>query len=285
MQREQRPVRSAQRVDESLPVGIDGLQRRNRRSGGGVLAHVHHQGLRREGGRRLRADPQDLVGASPVGGRHVERAFGAHHRGSQPSVGAVELRDQDLALQRAGRGEAEDAQPPLLEERHREPAVVGAPVRARDEGAAARRQRRVAGRPFGRHRVGIAGEVGHGDVLVVAGHRIPPVVRSRRQQVDLVVVGRAVLHRPHLCGAGAEGEALHVAVAPTVDARVLRDPVARHARPGGGVHPQHLARQGGLVLRVRSHGGIAGADPQVAGGVEPQPAPAVAAVDDAAEHR
>ena len=62
--------------------------------------------------------------------------------------------------------------------------------------------------------------VGHRHRLVVAGHRVPPVVAAVLEQVDLVVAVGAVLDRPQDAVA-ALGEALDVAVAVGDDVPLL----------------------------------------------------------------
>ena len=78
-------------------------------------------------------------------------------------------------------------------------------------------QGRIPGRPLGLQGVGELHQVRHGsgDLIVevlraLVGCRVPAVVSTGDEQVNLVVVVWTVLHRPHLAGAGAQGQALRV---------------------------------------------------------------------------
>ena len=117
--------------------------------------------------------------------------------------------------------------------------------------------------------------------------RMPAVVATAGQQIDLVVMSRAMLHRPHLVGAGAPGQALGVAVAVGIDQRRIRggEGVAWRPGPGGGVHPQDLPTQGGQALRdVTGSCRVARRDPQVALWPEAQPTAAVTPASGYAAH-
>src|SRR5262249_34389077 len=151
-----------------------------------------------------------------------------------------------------------------LESGNGEGAAVGAPARGpilREPGGAAGGERREAGLPTSGHLVTRQRLVGHRDRLVVAGNRVPAVVGTVAEQVDLVVAVGSVLDRPQ--GAvGALRQALHVAVAPGVDVALhlvlgIGPPVLRPGLAGEPVESQRLPAVRREVARVGPDGGIA----------------------------
>ena len=158
--------------------------------------------------------PENPVDAGFVGGGDVQRPVGAEHRGPQPAVAAVELRDDDLTREFALFGELEDTKRLRLERGHRESPFPLPPLGAVQENGPAGCQGGESRGPSG-----LAGrwelrQVGHGDAglvgivvedqRAVVRDRVPAVVAPWRQQIDLVVVFRAVLHQPHLVRARAQ---------------------------------------------------------------------------------
>ena len=123
-------------------------------------------------------DPQDPVPATAVRGGHVQGAVGTEHRRAEPAVRAIEFGYDNLTHEGAVRGELEEPQPAVYERGHRQPSLPAAPLLALEEDAATGGKRRIARRPPGLDGVGELREVGHRDVLVVAGHRVPAVVAA-----------------------------------------------------------------------------------------------------------
>src|SRR5690606_7916913 len=114
--------------------------------------------------------------------------------------------------------------------------------------------------------VGYAGAVVH----AVADHR-PAVVLARLGQVQLVAGARAVFAFPQPAGERIDCQALHVAVAVTVDFSV-RAGAADEGVVGGNaavqVQPHQLALEHGQVLRAGAVVALALADERVAFAIE-----------------
>ena len=230
-------------------------------------------GVGQERGRPAGGDPEYPVRASAVRGGHVQGAVRAEHGGAQPAVRTVQAGRNDMAHERAARGELEDPQRLPLQRRDRQPPVPLLPVFSLQEDAAAGGQRMISRRPSGLDRTGKLHQVGHGHALVVGRHRIPTVVAARAQQVDLVVHRRAVLYRPHLVRARTARQPLWIAMAGGVDSRPER--VTRRRRARRGVDAEHFPAERVPILRDCPGRGVAGCDPQIPLRTETQAAAAV----------
>jgi len=233
------------------------------------------------GGRVHRWDHlQNLAVGRRIGGQ-VQVAVRPLHRHAEPSL--VGDRGPVLLEGRVGVVQADHPELLALEHGHGQPTLPTAPLRAREERAARRGDGRVARRPHRHLGVGELDQVGHGLALVVARstagwHGIPAVVRACDEEVDLVVTVGAVLDGEGLARRG-EGDALHVAVAVVVDARVERGWRVADDATAVGIDPQDLAAERRRALRVGAHRGVARAHPDVAVGPEPRPTARVTTAD------
>src|SRR2546430_2526127 len=215
-----------------------------------------------------RRDADDLV-SRPVAGRQVERPVGALSSGAEAAVRRVK---EDVLLSGNRADEREAAQVRFVEGREEERAVVGAPLNTASEVGAACRERDVARGPRWIDKARVATRS--------AADRVP-VVRTRAEDVDLVVRVVAVLDLNDATGPGLEGQALRVPI-----------PHRVHSRPSGSaghhrvvrrdasvsVHAEDFSVQHVRVLPVRRVSGVAHRDPELAVGAEADPATVVIAV-------
>ena len=227
---------------------------------------------------------ENPVFAGAIGSCDVQRAVGAEYRRPQPSEVLIEFRSGCLADERAVFGELEDLEILLLQHRHRQTTIPCPPILAVKEHCSAGRDGRESRSPLGHDGVGKGVEVGHGHLLVVRRGRVPAVVASGDNEVDLIVVVRAVPNHPDLFGVGTEREPLRVAVAVAVNGGLLRrivgiaERVVWSATARLRVHPQDLACQRVQVLGCTCNLAVACGNPQVTVRAKQYPAAAVPSV-------